>query len=415
MRAFRLPAAMAVCAEPNTHHVIAAIDGCRSFQQAKANAASNNANANANTNSTTISGNVSHRFRLDGLLPEDWSRLLSICRALTDPAGAFNFSSPGDTGGLPPDGSSGAAPGTTVENGAYLHVVRRSPGDFVPNNLVYHYLQQYTTNATSSSSSSSVENSGKGKGVGFRELLRAEQAKPAQSLAEVAAGNENKSASASAEEKRALDPLAGNADAAAKSAANATIDVWANATTTTTTATASSSSSSSSSADGNEQVFTFYPFTCPVAASVPYRSRHFCVMVNLKPIVPNHLMVVPLRCVGTVHALSDEEVEDWGRTVALTMRVLDAVRRLKAGGGVVSGVVAAAGNYSVAVQQGQLAGQTVPHLHTHVIPFDPRGRLAGEPEADEEEQRSRPPRTVDTMREETAFFRPIFRDFEKTL
>lgn len=388
MRAVRLPATMAVCAEPRSHYIITAVDSSRSFQRCK--------------QQQENSKGCGYSLRLARLLPADWTNLLELCCVLTHPQKSFSFSSPGDGG--PSPGTASAA-----ENGAYLHVVERAAGDFVPNNLIYHCLRRYTLNAQ------------EGCVEGFGQLVREAQSLPAQSAAEAAVCvvRSCDEPVLSAEERAALDPLAAVDEAKAKSAANALMDVWADTKDTE-----------------HPQVFVFYPFACPVASSVPYRSRHFCVMVNLKPIVPNHLMVVPLRCVGTVHALTHEEREDWGRTVALTIRVLDEVRRRTPtergaappprGGpspaassppSSSSEAVGAAedGDYSIAVQQGVLAGQTVPHLHTHVIPFDPNGKLAGEPECEEAEQQSRPPRTTAVMKRETDDLKRLFKDLERTL
>ncbi|XP_050340559.1 uncharacterized protein LOC126766953 [Bactrocera neohumeralis] len=258
-----------------------------------------------------------------------------------------------------------------------MHVVERVAGDFVPNNMIYHQLQKYSLYAKTGTAGEAV--------AGFAQLVRDAQALPPQSPADAAALAPTTGGNVSSEEKAKLDPLANREDALQKSAANATIDVW----------------SVNDHSSGKDAVFTFYPFASSVAASIPYRSRHFCVMVNLKPIVPYHMMVVPLRCVGTVHALTSDEVEDWGRTLALTVRVLNEVQRRDA--------VALPYN-----KANSLDRQSRTCTHT-LFPFDPNGKLAGEPENEEEEQQRRSPRTVATMKEETDYLRPLFKELESTL
>ncbi|RNF07263.1 putative Bis(5-adenosyl)-triphosphatase [Trypanosoma rangeli] len=137
-------------------------------------------------------------------------------------------------------------------------------------------------------------------------------------------------------------------------------------------------------------------------------------MVNHKPIVRDHLMVVPIRCVGTIHALTLKEVEDWGRVMHLTLRVLKRVSAVRgrasdhaSSDSSAAHIGAVEGGFSIAIQQGTFAGQTVPHLHTHIIPFDPRGKLAGEPE-DEAVQQRQPCRAGEQMREETEMFKSYF-------
>ena len=78
--------------------------------------------------------------------------------------------------------------------------------------------------------------------------------------------------------------------------------------------------------------------------------------VNLKPIVPGHVLVIPSRsnCGARMSDLTASEHEDLWRTVReIQPRIEGAVN-------------AAASN--VAVQDGGGAGQSVPHVHVHVLP-----------------------------------------------
>ncbi|KAJ6444449.1 Bis(5'-adenosyl)-triphosphatase [Purpureocillium lavendulum] len=94
----------------------------------------------------------------------------------------------------------------------------------------------------------------------------------------------------------------------------------------------------------------------------------FCVtprsfaLVNLKPIVPGHVLVCPLTPHQRLTDLSPAETADLFTTVQLMQRVL-ARTYFKDQGGVPS-----SGSFTVAVQDGPDSGQTVPHLHVHVIP-----------------------------------------------
>lgn len=78
-------------------------------------------------------------------------------------------------------------------------------------------------------------------------------------------------------------------------------------------------------------------------------------MVNLKPIVPGHVLIVPLRT--TVLNLSDltmPESQDYFKTLQLIHRFIKWQYK--------------ADSINVAIQDGPEAGQSVPHLHTHIIP-----------------------------------------------
>ncbi|KAF2403250.1 HIT-like protein [Trichodelitschia bisporula] len=77
-------------------------------------------------------------------------------------------------------------------------------------------------------------------------------------------------------------------------------------------------------------------------------------LVNLKPILPGHVLVSPLRPVPRLRDLSPAEVADLFTTVQRVGRMLERVYGAAA--------------LNVAVQDGVAAGQTVPHVHAHIIP-----------------------------------------------
>ncbi|KIY73531.1 diadenosine 5',5'''-P1,P4-tetraphosphate asymmetrical hydrolase [Cylindrobasidium torrendii FP15055 ss-10] len=77
-------------------------------------------------------------------------------------------------------------------------------------------------------------------------------------------------------------------------------------------------------------------------------------IVNLKPIVPGHVLVIPTRVVLRLADLQDDE---------LTALML-AVKRV---GCIVERAYKADG-LTVACQDGKAAGQSVPHVHFHIMP-----------------------------------------------
>lgn len=76
--------------------------------------------------------------------------------------------------------------------------------------------------------------------------------------------------------------------------------------------------------------------------------------VNLKPLVDGHVLVSPLRPCARFGELEAAEVADM---MQLAQRVAGALERHY-------GASAA----TLAVQDGPAAGQTVPHVHVHVLP-----------------------------------------------
>ncbi|PGH29339.1 bis(5'-adenosyl)-triphosphatase, partial [[Emmonsia] crescens] len=77
-------------------------------------------------------------------------------------------------------------------------------------------------------------------------------------------------------------------------------------------------------------------------------------LVNLKPLLPGHVLVCPLRCVPRVTDLSLSETTDLFLTVRRVSRMIERVYR--------------GTSLNIAIQDGPEAGQTVPHVHAHIIP-----------------------------------------------
>jgi len=98
----------------------------------------------------------------------------------------------------------------------------------------------------------------------------------------------------------------------------------------------------------------FGPFS--VAAQVFHvsPSRLSFGLVNLKPLLPGHILICPVRSVPRLSQLSGTETADLFNTVKTVSRTLQRVYH--------------ASSFNVAVQDGVDAGQSVPHVHVHVIP-----------------------------------------------
>jgi diadenosine tetraphosphate (Ap4A) HIT family hydrolase len=83
------------------------------------------------------------------------------------------------------------------------------------------------------------------------------------------------------------------------------------------------------------------------------------------PISPGHTLVIPRRHVGSFFDLSAEERQALMALLDSAKQSLDAVYRPDA--------------YNIGINDGPAAGQTVPHVHVHLIPRyegdrdDPRG------------------------------------------
>lgn len=97
----------------------------------------------------------------------------------------------------------------------------------------------------------------------------------------------------------------------------------------------------------------FYKFL--VTKQVFFKSQYTYALVNLKPLVPGHVLVVPLRTsILRFSDLSPEESIDYMDTLQLIHKFIKHIYKADA--------------LNIAIQDGPESGQSVPHLHTHIIP-----------------------------------------------
>ncbi|WVR04006.1 hypothetical protein IAU60_001005 [Kwoniella sp. DSM 27419] len=94
-----------------------------------------------------------------------------------------------------------------------------------------------------------------------------------------------------------------------------------------------------------------------VSRQVFYRTPLSFGIVNLKPLLPGHVLICPRRVVPRLADLEAKEVTDLFLAVQHVGRVLEGVYKAKA--------------LTVSLQDGAAAGQSVPHVHIHIIPRHP--------------------------------------------
>ena len=110
-------------------------------------------------------------------------------------------------------------------------------------------------------------------------------------------------------------------------------------------------------------------FSCPFCALAPerivHRTEHFCAICDAFPVAPGHTLLIPRR---HVVSLFDVTVVEWVELGQLLVEARAALRsELRPDG------------FNIGVNDGAAAGQTVRHLHVHLIPRycgdrpDPRG------------------------------------------
>lgn len=104
--------------------------------------------------------------------------------------------------------------------------------------------------------------------------------------------------------------------------------------------------------------------TLPESRIVARTSRALVVRDGF-PISPGHTLVIPVRHIGSFFEIDDDERRELLELLAEQKRILDTEYRPD--------------GFNIGINDGAAAGQTVPHLHIHLIPRfkgdrpDPRG------------------------------------------
>ncbi|KAL5348148.1 Dinucleoside triphosphate hydrolase [Pseudogymnoascus australis] len=103
---------------------------------------------------------------------------------------------------------------------------------------------------------------------------------------------------------------------------------------------------------GNGKPIFFGPFE--VTDQVFYTTPLSFALVNIKPLLPGHVLVSPHRSVPRLTDLTPPEISDLFLTVQRVQRMI-ALTHFPAPG------APSAGGFNIAIQDGEEAGQSVPH------------------------------------------------------
>jgi histidine triad (HIT) family protein len=91
-----------------------------------------------------------------------------------------------------------------------------------------------------------------------------------------------------------------------------------------------------------------------VPADVVFENEHTLAFRDIRPVAPTHVLIVPKRHVAAVHELTDADAAEMGHLLVAARKVADQLG-LTAGG------------YRLVINDGEHAGQTVHHVHLHVL------------------------------------------------
>lgn len=137
------------------------------------------------------------------------------------------------------------------------------------------------------------------------------------------------------------------------------------------TITMGSSSKSGHDSDHQPSPIRFGPFE--VTSQVFLTTLHSFALVNLKPLLPGHVLVCPRKPHRRLTDLAATELTDLFSAVQRVQRMLarhyfSTSTSSFSSSSSTKQPPETAGSFNIAVQDGPEAGQTVPHVHVHVIP-----------------------------------------------
>lgn len=96
------------------------------------------------------------------------------------------------------------------------------------------------------------------------------------------------------------------------------------------------------------------PFCCKEKREFFIESENFAVIYNISPILPGHSLVIPKYHVESLFDLSEQLLSEFMSLGRKTARLLAHVFHTDA--------------FDWAIQEKEAAGQSVAHLHMHVVP-----------------------------------------------
>ncbi len=96
------------------------------------------------------------------------------------------------------------------------------------------------------------------------------------------------------------------------------------------------------------------PFCRPgISGTAFMESTNFIAIYNISPVLPGHSLVIPRRHAESMMDLSETELSEFS---LFAVRVTRFLREVFHGDG-----------FDWSVQEGKSAGQSVPHLHMHIV------------------------------------------------
>lgn len=111
------------------------------------------------------------------------------------------------------------------------------------------------------------------------------------------------------------------------------------------------------------------PFCNPEKNEVTLENEYVYARYDKYPVSPGHLLIIPKRHIRSVFEADSQEIENLYDLVCKAKEFLDGKY--------------APDGYNIGINDGNAAGQTIMHLHIHVIPryfgdmYNPKGGVRG--------------------------------------
>lgn len=90
-----------------------------------------------------------------------------------------------------------------------------------------------------------------------------------------------------------------------------------------------------------------------VPATVVYEDDHSLAFRDIRPVAPTHVLVIPKKHIAAIRELEPEHVETMGQLLLAARRVAEQEKLTE--------------GFRLVVNDGDKAGQTVHHIHVHVL------------------------------------------------
>ncbi|HEY0866068.1 MAG TPA: histidine triad nucleotide-binding protein [Fimbriimonas sp.] len=89
-----------------------------------------------------------------------------------------------------------------------------------------------------------------------------------------------------------------------------------------------------------------------IAADIVYEDEHVLAFRDINPQAPTHILIIPKQEIAGLASLPDGEGDH--------LYLLNAAKKIAEKEGLTEG-------YRLVINQGEQAGQSVPHLHAHLL------------------------------------------------